>query len=125
MKKLLSKLSGRLMTFLFPAALVASFLAPANVAAHMDMSNGHGGRGATEGDPLDTNDYGGSGGGGSDVQDQNGSGSPSIPFVFQLDRYQILLIPDFQGGTPTFRILVVEKTDLSLAGRSLEGTHAP
>jgi len=124
MKKLLSHWSGRLMFLLIPASLVASFLFPANVLARVFMSNGGGGMDGTEGDPLDTNDYGG-GGGGSDVQDQGGALPPSGSYIIELDRFQILLIPEHVGGTLTFRIMVVEKADRGLARRSVEETHAP
>jgi hypothetical protein len=124
MKNLLSIWSGRLKTLLFPAVLMAGFLVPANVSAYMGLSNGGGDGGGTEGDPLDTNDWDG-GGGGSDVQDTNGVTPPRVPFVFQLDRFQILLVPDYSSGTPTFRVLVLKKTESDLAGRNLEGTHAP
>jgi hypothetical protein len=112
------------MFLLIPASLVASFLFPANVLARVVMSNGGGGMDGTEGDPLDTNDYGG-GGGGSDVQDQGGALPPSGSYIIELDRFQILLIPEHVGGTLTFRIMVVEKADRGLARRSVEETHAP
>ena len=124
MKKLLSHWSGRLMFLLIPASLVASFLVPANVLARVVMSNGGGGTDGTEGDPLDTNDYGG-GGGGSDVQDQGGALPPPGSYILVLDRFQILLIPEHVGGTLTFRIMVVEKAERGLARRSVEETHAP
>jgi hypothetical protein len=123
MKNLLSHWSGRLMFLLIPASLIASFLVPANVLAKVYMSNGGGGADGTEGDPLDTNDYGG--GGGGDVHDQGGALPPSDSYIFELERFQILLIPEHVGGTLTFRIMVVEKTDRGFARRSTEGTHAP
>ena len=122
MKKILSILSGRLMSLIFPAALVASFLVPTNVLALKEMSLGGGDPGCTEGDPLDTNDYGSSGGGGSDVHDQAGTEPIRNPFVLELDRIQVLLIPEFVGGTLIFKIMVIDKTTLDM---SLEGTHAP
>ena len=124
MKNLLSIWSGRLKTLLFPAALLAGFLVPATVSAYMGLSNGGSGGGGTEGDPLAPNDWDG-GGGGSDVQDTSGVVPPRVPFVFELNRLRILLIPDYSSGTPTFRVLVLKKTDSDLAGRNLEGTHAP
>ncbi len=126
MKKLLSIWSGRLVFLLVPAALIASFLAPANVLAIKEISLGGGIAGYTEGDPLDTNDFGSSGGsGGSDVQDQNGTDPISNPFVFELDRIQIVLIPEFVGGTLIFKIMVIDKAALGMTDFSLEGTHAP
>jgi hypothetical protein len=124
MKNLLSHWSGRLMFLLIPASLIASFLVPANVLAKVFMSNGGGSSGGTEGDPLDTNDYGG-GSGGGDVHDQGGALPPSDSYIIELERFQILLIPEHVGGTLTFRIMVVEKTDRGFARRSTEGTHAP
>ncbi len=124
MKKLLSIISGRLMSMIFPAALVASFLLPANVLAYQEMSSGTGGSGGSEGDPLDTNDYGSSGGG-SDVQDSTGFEPVRIPLGFDINQVQILLIPEFVGGTLIFRIMVIDKGSLGLMELSLEGTHAP
>jgi len=124
MKKLLSILSHRLMSLIFPAALVASFLIPANVLAYQEMSNGSGGSGGSEGDPLDNNDYGSSGDG-SDVEDNTGVEPIRIPLGFDIDQFQILLIPEFVGGTLIFRIMVIDNGALSLRELSLEGTHAP
>jgi hypothetical protein len=125
MKKLLSILSGRLMSLVFPAVLVASFLAPTNVLALKEISLGGGDTGSTEGDPLDTNDYGSSGGGGSDVHDQTSTNPIRSPFVLELDRIQVLLIPEFVGGTLIFKIMVIDKTVLDMGDLILEGTHAP
>jgi hypothetical protein len=124
MKKMLSILSGRLMSLIFPAALVASFLIPANVLAYVEMSNGNGGSGGWEGDPLDTNDYG-SGGGGSDVHDTTSAELIRDPLIFELDKFQILLIPEFVGGTLIFRIMVIDIDAMGLTDLSLEGAHAP
>ena len=124
MKKMLSILSDRLMSLIFPAALVASFLIPANVLAYQEMRNGNGGSGGSEGDPLDTNDYGSSGGG-SDVQDTDSAELIRDPIIFELDKFQILLIPEFVGGTLIFRIMVIEIDAMGLTDFSLEGTHAP
>jgi hypothetical protein len=125
MKKLLSILSGRLMSFVFPAAVIVSFLAPANALAFKEISLGGGDPGGTEGDPLDTNDYGSSGGGGDDVHDQNGTPSSELPLVFRIDQIQILLIPEYFGGTLIFRIMIIDSHELDLSGLSLEGSNAP
>ena len=123
MKKLLSIISGRLMSMIFPAALVASFLLPANVLAYQEMSSGTGGSGGSEGDPLDTNDYGSSGGG-SDVQDSTGFEPVRIPLGFDINQVQILLIPEYIGGTLIFRIMIVDSHEFDLSGVNLEGSHA-
>jgi hypothetical protein len=124
MKKMLSILSDRLMSLIFPAALVASFLIPANVLAYQEMRNGNGGSGGSEGDPLDTNDYGSSGGG-SDVHDTDSAELIRDPIIFELDKFQILLIPEFVGGTLIFRIMVIDIGAMGLTDLSLEGIHAP
>jgi len=124
MKNLLSILSGRLLSLIFPAMLVASFLVPGNVLAYMEMSNGDGGSGGGQGDPLDTNDYGSSGDG-SDDQEQTGAETIRSPFVIGLDQIQILLIPKFVGGTLIFTIMVIDQADLGRGDLSLEGIHAP
>ena len=124
MKNLLSSWSGRLIALIFPAALVASFLAPSKALAIQYMSLGGRDPGSLEGDPMDNNDYGG-GGGGSDVHDDSGSGGSPIPLVFGFDHIQILMVPEFIGGKIVFRILIVERPDSGVTGLSLEGTYAP
>ena len=124
MKKVLAIISGRLMSLIFPAALVASFLIPATVLAYQEMSNGSGGGGGSQGDPLDNNDYGSSGDG-SDAEGTTGVEPIRIPWGFDIDQFQILLIPEFVGGTLIFRIIVIDNGALSLTELSLEGTHAP
>ncbi len=124
MKKLLSILSGRLMSLLFPAAVIVSFLAPTSALAIKEISLGGGGDGGVEGDPLDTNDYGSSGGG-SDVEDNTSFEPVRIPLGFDINQVQILLIPEFVGGTLIFRIMVIEIGAMGLTELSLEGTHAP
>ena len=128
MNNLLSILSGRLMSALFPAALAVSFLVPANVlAAALLLSSGGGGDGFTEGDPLDTNDVGGSrdGDGGSDVYDKSSSDSIFNPFRFELGQVQVLLIPEFVGGTLIFKIMIVDNDVAGMSDSSPEGIHAP
>ena len=125
MKKLLSFWSGRLLLMLFPAALVASFLVPADALAKRVMSGGCGYRGGSEGDPLDNNDYGGGGSGGGDVHNTGAPAPDSSSYILELQRFQILLIPEYVGGTLTFRIMVVDKADQGHVRRTLEGTHAP
>ncbi len=123
MKKLLSTLSGRLMSLVFPAAVIVSFLAPANALALKEISLGGGDPGGIEGDPLDTNDYGSSGGGG-DVHDQTGPPSSDLPLVWRIDQIRILLIPEYIGGTLIFRIMIIDIHEMDLSGVSLEGSNA-
>ena len=122
MKNLLSNWSGRLLALLFPAALVASVFLPAKALAVVYMSSGGGNNGSMEGDPLDTNDYGG-GGNGSDIHDSDAFTGPK-PIVLDFGDMQIFLIQDVVGGKVIFRILFVERVDSDLAERSVEGTHA-
>ena len=123
MKKLLSILSGRLMSLVFPAAVIVSFLAPASALGIKEISLGGGDPGGLEGDPLDTNDYGSSGGG-DDVHDQNGTPSSELPLIFRIDQIRILLIPEYIGGTLIFRIMIVDSHKLDLSGVNLEGSNA-
>ncbi|MCK9995529.1 MAG: hypothetical protein KAH56_04525 [Candidatus Krumholzibacteria bacterium] len=126
MKNLLSILSGRLMSLVFPAAVIVSFLAPTNALAVKEISLGGGGTGGTEGDPLDTNDYGSSGGdGGDDVHDQTGTAPTGFPFVFEFNRIQVLLVPQYVGGTLTFKIMFIDSSELSPVDLSMEGSNAP
>jgi hypothetical protein len=125
MKKLLSNLSGRLLALLLPVALVASSFIPTKALAVMYLSSGGGGAGGTEGDPLDTNDYGG-GGDGSDIHNTGaGGGSPApMPLVIEFADFQVYLVPQVVGGKITFRILAVERTAGGSVKKGLEGTHA-
>lgn len=123
MKNLFSNWSGRLLALLFPAALAASIFVPTKAMAVVYMSMGGGDNGSMDGDPLDTNDYGG-GGGGSDVHDSHSVGSP-VPLVLELGDMQVFLVQDVVGGKLIFRFIVMERFEKDLAERSVEGTHAP
>ena len=124
MNNLISKWPGRLVSLFVPAALVMSFIAPTSALAIKEMSLGGGGTGGSEGDPLDTNDAGGSGGG-ADIHDDAAACGTLDLLGFISDRYQILLVPEVLGGTLIFRIIVVEKSDLGLIDFRLEESHAP
>ncbi len=123
MKNLLSNWSGRLLALLFPAALAASIFVPAQALAIMHLSNGGGNNGAMDGDPLDTNDYGG-GGSGSDIHN-SGAGGSSMPLGLDLGQVQIFLVTDFVGGKVVFKIIAVEKIETGLVKGRQEATHAP
>ena len=126
MKKPLSAWSRCLGILLVPAALLVNFLVPSPVLAQKHYGMGRDGVDGSEGDPLDTNDFGGGGGGGdTHVSDDAFSPPVSDRFVFELDRFQILLVPQFSGGTLNFRIIVVDREDLGLTASSLEGFDAP
>lgn len=122
MKNLFSIWSGRLMILLFPAALVASALVPSQVLAYQGMSNGGHVTGSLEGDPLDTNDYGG-GGSGSDVHDDGGAAPVDSPRIPDLQKIRVLLITEFLGGTLIFKIIIIKETSFGVT--SVEEIHAP
>jgi len=125
MKKLISKWPDRLISLFVPAAIVASFFAPASVWASKEMRVGGGGTGGSEGDPLDTNDVGGGGGGGTEISID---ASPTLTFdLWELisDRYQVLVVPEIVGGTVIFRIIVVDKADLGLTDYLTGEYYAP
>jgi hypothetical protein len=122
MKNLLYNWSGRLLALLLPAAMAASIFVPAKAMAVVFMSMGGGDNSSMEGDPLDTNDYGG-GGGGSDIHNSGAGGSP-IPLVLEFGDIQIFMVTEVVGGKVVFRILVVERVEKDLAERSVKGTHA-
>lgn len=127
MKTLLSIWSGRLLSLLFPAALVVSFLAPVNASAIKDLGVAGDGHGGGEGDPLDTNDYGSSGGGGgsgTDVHSDSAAGGLLDLWGLDLGSTRVLLIPQFIGGTLIFKIMVVDLDASDLTAFSVEGTHA-
>ncbi len=122
MKNLFSIWSGRLMILLFPAALVASALVPCQALAYQGMSNGGHVTGSLEGDPLDTNDYGG-GGSGSDVHEDGGAGPVDGPRIPDLQKIRVLLITEFLGGTLIFKIIIIKETSFGVT--SVEEIHAP
>lgn len=126
MNKLLSILTARPLSLLFPAALVACFLAPNQAIGSREMRVGSDHIGGSEGDPLDTNDFGG-GGGGDEVTIQTGSKPDGSGGYLSLDfsSMSVLLVPEFQGGTLIFRIIFVENSALDLNSGMLEGYHAP
>jgi hypothetical protein len=126
MKSMLSILSGRFSPLLVPAALVVSFLVPANAFSVKDMAIGTGGSGGSEGDPLDTNDYSGGGGGGSGTDVHDNTGSPITPDLLGLEigRTQVLLVPQFVGGTLIFKIVIVDMEDIDLTAYGVEEIHA-
>ena len=124
MKKLLSIWSGRLLSLLFPAALVVSFLAPANALAIKELGVGGDGQGGGEGDPLDTNDYGSGGGSGGDVHNNDASSGTLDHWGLDLGRTQVFLVPQIVGGTIIFRVIIVDRDDSDMTALSLGGTHA-
>ena len=125
MKNILSILSGRLTSMLFPFVMVVSFLFPTSVMASIEYSLfGDGGTGLLEGDPLDTNDVGSGNGGGLNHVDKSNTNLIPNPFGFKLGRSQILLIPESVGGILIFKIMVVEKPALGMMDLSPEGIHA-
>jgi|GEM_PF-4764027 len=124
MLKTLSIWSGRLLTLVFPAAMVACLFSPSKALAAKEIALGRDGGGSSEGDPLDTNDCGG-GGSGSDIRDDAGFGGSWDSLVFQFENKQVLLVPEFQGGTLIFRIILVDKTDSGVNVLGGEGYHAP
>ena len=125
MNNLISKWPGRFVSLFVPAALVVGFFSPASALAIREISLGGGGTDGSEGDPLDTNDFGSGGGGGTDIHN-NASPAPSVdPLGFSTGRYRILLVPEVLGGTLIFRIIVVDESDFGLNDYSMEGYHAP
>jgi hypothetical protein len=75
----------------------------------MDDGGGVIGDGEYEGDPLDSNDHSGGGSNDDIHSDSVGRGGFSVPLIPALaDGRRILLLPDFQGGTLVFRIMIVE-----------------
>ncbi|MEN8007002.1 MAG: hypothetical protein ABFS42_08295 [Candidatus Krumholzibacteriota bacterium] len=126
MKKLISKLSGRLVSLLVPAFLVASFLAPTGALAKKEMSLGGGGTGdGSEGDPLDTNDVGGGGGGGSDIHNDSTTTRFFDLLGFSSSRLRVLVVPEYLGGIVILRIIVVDNTDLGLLDLGVGDYNAP
>ena len=120
MKNLANGFGGRLLASLAPLLTVLGLLWPIRSYPVQEYSNGGGN---CDGDPIDGNDYGTDGGGGTD--DDIHADSVAIPSgVFLLpclaDGVSILVVPDFQSGLLSFRILII-----SDAVNQAEGFDAP
>jgi hypothetical protein len=124
MKKLLSNRPGRLMPLLVLVCVVVSFLIPADALAIKEIRIGRDRTGGTEGDPLDTNDVGG-GGGGSDIHDNTGGTAADDPLEFGFLSYRILLVPEFLDGKIVFRVVLISSRGSVLRPLFLEGPNAP
>ena len=124
MNKLLSNWSGRLVTLLVATFLAACFLAPVDALATKEIRIGRDLTGGGEGDPLDTNDCGG-GGGGSDVHDDGAVTAYADTLVFGFDGLRIVLLPQVIDGKVVFRILLIPAIDSDTKSVSVEGYHAP
>jgi len=114
MKKLFDGWPRRLLGLAMSLVMSVGLLFPAASLAAVDRTLDGGGldRRGGEGDPLDSNDHGGSGSGG-DVVHSDGAGGLKLPVIPSLlDGKTIVLIPEFQSGTLVFRILVVDTQSL-------------
>jgi len=111
---------GRILGLVLSVVLMFSSLIPGKALARKQLSRAEGGTGGSEGDPLDSNDYGGGGGGGGDYEDPlTGEGAKS-GLVFWFGNTEILLVPQYQGGTLVFRLVFVARQDVIV-----EESHAP
>lgn len=124
MKFLLSKWSGRLVSLLVPIALFAISLAPASALASKEIRLGRDRTGGSEGDPLDTNDCGG-GGGGSDIHNDTDTTYHSGLLILDLDNYHVILVPEFRGGTLIFKVMLIQPIDFGRTALGMEEYHAP
>ena len=124
MKKLLPNRSGRLMPLLVLVCLIVSFLVPADALAFKEIRIGRDRTGGTEGDPLDTNDVGG-GGGGSDIHDDAGSAVTDDPLEIGFLSYRIVLVPEYLAGKIVFRVVLLTSRGSALQPLVLEGPDAP
>jgi len=101
---------GRMVAVLLTLFLLAAGLVPLNALAIKHMTVGGGSTSATEGDPLDANDYS-SGSGGGLIGD-NIHEVPTAPvttdsfgvFEFPVGRISLLMAVDFRSGMPVLRI---------------------
>jgi hypothetical protein len=118
MKSVTTSWPRRLLALVMSLVMSVGLLAPAASLAkvHRTLDDGSGldGRGG-EGDPLDSNDH--SGGGGGDVihSDSVGGDDPGgIPlpmFPLSYDGRVIILVPEFRSGTLVFSITLVRVDD--------------
>ncbi|MFO7608662.1 MAG: hypothetical protein R6X35_05615 [Candidatus Krumholzibacteriia bacterium] len=95
-------------------AAVALILFPPVAAGKINVTI-HGGDEDTnvEGDPIDSNDYGGGGGSHDDIQDYGSVATiePRLPGL-NLGRWLLVLVPDRSLGVPVFSFVVVERATL-------------
>ena len=86
------------------------FLNPSGAQARKDASQGGGALG--EGDPLDSNDYSGGGGGGKDIYPHlsaagfSEEGGLGIFSALLLDQNGVLVLPFFPGGVPVIQVVI-------------------
>ncbi|MFH2053240.1 MAG: hypothetical protein ABIK96_12295 [bacterium] len=102
-----------------PASFILSFLfflglcLPGAASAVKQISNGHGGTGGDEGDPIDGNDFG-TGGGGGDTDDDlhNDLGYRSLTGSWFLpvlgDGTRILILPEFKDGVIFIQLVFLD-----------------
>jgi hypothetical protein len=121
MSQLIDRWPGRLLALFLPLVLMFALLLPGQALAKklVGVEGGGNGGGGSEGDPLDSNDYGGDGS--DDEYEQSGAGDASSGWLFLpiLD-LKILLVPEYEGGTLNFRVIVIQEE-----ASSLEEYHAP
>jgi len=112
------KFSAGLLTLL----LVAGFLAPFPAQARLDYEFSDGGNG-TEGDPLDSNDYGDNGAGslgdGNEVEDSAGAGGRTAKIIRLPASWtgSFALVPEYRGGMLTFRFIRLPKLVVPVEAR--------
>lgn len=108
MEKLIDVLKSRLVAFILPISLLVATLFPVLAAAdgELALDTGHGG-GGREGDPLDTNDAGGDGSSGDDIQDTAKFDGASSLLGRIVGSSRVLVIPQFSGNFISLRIMVL------------------
>ena len=93
-------------------ALVAFALIPLAAGGAIDLRLNNGDTLDLEGDPIDSNDYGSGGSGGShdDIEDSYAVvGSPSVRPGVIIGKWMILLVPDRSFGVPVFSFVAIER----------------
>lgn len=112
---LFTRIFSCLLAGMLGAILINPMGVQAKVVVGLDDGSG------SEGDPLDSNDYGtgGSGDGGNDTDIHDSMAAPPddkflrVIHTLFVDKHGALILPIFQNGVPTVRFVIFPDTDFS------------
>ena len=108
MEKLLDHVFARMAAALIVVLMLAALMVPTSVMAEGEMGLDTGHARGRVGDPLDTNDAGGDDDSDDQIQDTAGKAdSGSRIFDRILSSSQVLLVPQYNGNTITFKLIIL------------------
>ncbi len=106
MEKLIEYLTKRMASLVLPFALLSAAFFPCLAQAEGELMLDRGGLDRQEGDPLDGNEPDGDPTGGDDIHDTTGTlDSRRGFFSLILRSTRVLLVPQYNGSTLTFKII--------------------